>query len=374
MVDSIVIGAALAHRVGYGGHAWALLQYVFGFRELGFDVTVVDRLEPEMLGATSEEAALGYLRGLLDEDGISYCVLGADGSSLDGLSREEALAKTMDARFLFNVMGFVRDPELLAAARQRVFLDIDPGFGQVWRELGLADVFEGHDAFVTVGRNIGQEGCGVPTCGLRWLTIPHPVVLNRCPVVEGGDGFTSVGSWRGPYDRIEYQGRGLGLRVHEFRKFAGLPLRVDVPFRVALEIDPSDESDLTLLQDGGWQLLDPRGVAFDPGAYLRFVQSSLAEFTVAKGIYVELQSGWLGDRTACYLASGKPALVQDTGLGPLYPLGEGLVSFSTLDEAVAGVETILDDYRTHAGAARRLAEAEFDARIVLSRLLEELGR
>jgi hypothetical protein len=372
VADSVVIGAALAHRIGYGGHAWALLQYVLGFRELGFEVTVVDRLEQGMLGAESEEAALAYLRGLLDEDGVSYCVLGADGGSLAGLSREEALAKTREARFLLNVMGFVRDPELLAGPRRRVFLDIDPGFGQVWRELGLADVFEGHDDFVTVGRNIAGESCGLPTCGLRWLTIPHPVVLERCPVVQNGNGFTSIGSWRGPYDRVEYQGRGLGLRVHEFRKFAGLPLRVDALFRVALEIDPSDESDLALLRDSGWQLLDPREVAFDPAAYLRFVQSSLAEFTVAKGIYVELQSGWLGDRTACYLASGKPALVQDTGLASLYPLGEGLVSFSTLDEAVAGVEAIQSDYQAHAIAARRLAETEFDARLVLTRLIEEL--
>ncbi len=120
MPDSIVIGAALAHRAGYGGHAWALLQYALGFQELGFDVTVVDRLEPGMLGATSE-GALAYLRGLLGEEaGVSYCVLDTDGRSLDGLSREEVLAKTKAARLLLNIMGFVRDPELLAAARRRV--------------------------------------------------------------------------------------------------------------------------------------------------------------------------------------------------------------------------------------------------------------
>jgi hypothetical protein len=375
MNDSVVIGAALAHRAGYGGHAWALLQYVLGFRELGFDVTVLDRLELGMLSDVSEEAALAYLRGLLDEeDGVSYCVLGADGRSLDGLSREEALAKMGDARFLLNVMGFVRDPELLATARRRVFLDIDPGFGQVWWELGLTDVFGGHDAFVTVGRNVGREGCGVPTGGLRWLTIPHPVVLERCPVVGGGNSFTSIGSWRGPYDRIDYRGRSLGLRVHEFRRFVALPGRVDAQFRVALEIDPSDEEDMAVLRREGWQLIDPKEVAYDPAAYLRFVQGSRAEFTVAKGIYVELKSGWLGDRTVCYLASGKPALVQDTGLEPHYPLGEGLVSFSTLDEAVAGAERILADSPAHARAARRLAETQFDARIVLPRLLEELGR
>ncbi len=375
MPESIVIGAALAHRVGYGGHAWALLQYVLGFREIGFEVTVLDRLEPEMLGDVSPDAALAYLRGLLDEeDGVSYCVLDADGRSLDGLSREEALARTRAARFLLNVMGFVRDPELLAAAPRRVFLDIDPGFGQVWRELGLADVFDGHDAFVTVGRNVGRDGCGVPTCGLRWLTIPHPVVLDRHPVVADGRDFTSVGSWRGPYDRIEYRGRLLGLRAHEFRRFAGLPARVAASFRLALEIDPSDEEDMEMLRREGWQLVDPNEVASDPASYLRFVQGSRAEFTVAKGIYVELQSGWLGDRTACYLASGKPALVQNTGLESHYPLGEGLVSFSTLDEAVAGVEQILADYPAHARAARRLAETAFDARIVLPRLLEEPDR
>jgi hypothetical protein len=374
MPESIVIGAAFAHRVGYGGHAWALLQYVFGFRELGFNVTVVDRLEPAMLGSMGDAGALIYLRGLLEAESVSYCVLGADGQSLGGLSREEALAKTREARFLFNIMGFVRDPELLAAARRRVFLDIDPGFGQVWRELDLADVFEGHDAFVTVGRNVGQDGCGVPTGGLQWLTIPHPVVLERCPVVEDGDGFTSVGSWRGPYDPIDYRGQSLGLRVHEFRRFVTLPGRVDAPFRVALELDPADEKDMALLQREGWQLVDPKEVAFDPASYLRFVQSSRAEVTVAKGIYVQLQSGWLGDRTGCYLASGKPALVQDTGLAPHYPLGEGLVPFSTLDEAIGGAERILADYPAHARAARRLAETELDARIVLPRLLEELGR
>jgi hypothetical protein len=372
--DSIVIGAALAHRARYGGHAWALLQYVLGFKELGFGVTVVDRLEPGMAAYGDENAALAYLARLIEPEGIPYAVLGAGGQSVAGLSRAEAVDRVANARFLLNVMGFVRDPELLAAARLRVFLDIDPGFGQVWRELGLADVFEGHDRFVTVGRNVGRDGCGVPTCGLTWLTTPHPVVLERCSVVDGGDDFTSVGSWRGPYDGIEYEGQSLGLRVHEFRKFVELPTQVEASFRVALEIDPSDETDLALLRDSGWELADPRRVAPDPASYLRFVQGSLAEFTVAKGIYVELRTGWLGDRTMCYLASGKPALVQDTGLGDHYPLGEGLVAYSTLAEAIDGVERILTDYRAHARAARHLAETEFDSRIVLRRLVEEVTR
>jgi hypothetical protein len=373
MREQIVIGAALAHRVGYGGHAWALLQYVLGFRELGFEVTVLDRLEPGMVGDGGPDEALAWLDRLLAPDRIPYAALDERGRSLGGLSREEAIARTREARFLLNVMGFVRDPELLAAARRRVFLDIDPGFGQVWRELGLADVFEGHDDFVTVGRNVGRPECCVPTNGLEWVTIPHPVVLDRCPVVEGGEGFTTVGSWRGPYARIEYEGRGLGLRVHEFRKLAPLPRRVDAPFRAALEIDPGDQADRALLEENGWQLVDPARVAGDPAAYLAFVQGSLAEFTVAKGIYVDLRTGWLGDRTVCYLAAGKPALVQDTGLASHYPLGDGLVAYSTLDEAVSGAHAILADYHDHAHAARRLAEQHFDCRRVLSRLLDGLG-
>jgi hypothetical protein len=372
MAESIVIGAAFAHRAGYGGHAWALLQYVLGFRELGFEVTVVDRLEGDMLRPGHGDA-LDHLRRLFAEDGIAYSVLGEGGEPIRGLSRADILERTRGARLLLNVMGFVDDPEVLATARRRVFLDIDPGFGQLWRELGLADVFAGHDDFVTVGRNVGSEGCGVPTCGLRWVTSPHPVVLSRHPVVGGGDGFTSVGSWRGPYDAIEYGGRRLGLRAHEFRKLVELPTRVDAPFRVALEIDPGDGADRALLDENGWQVVDPGAVASDPAAYLRFVHGSLAEFTVAKGIYVELHTGWLGDRTGCYLASGKPALVQDTGLAAHLPLGEGLVAYSTLDEAVDGAGRILDRYSDHARAARRVAERELDSRLVLTRLLEELG-
>lgn len=374
MADSVVIGAAIAHRAGYGGHAWALLQYVLGFRELGFEVTFVDRLESEMLDGSDPGRAIAYLRGLLEPDGIPYTVLGGDGTALAGLSRTQMLERTRQARFLLNVMGFVRDPELLEAANRRVFLDIDPGFGQVWRELGLVDVFAGHDVFVTVGRNVGSDGCGVPLCGLHWLTIPHPVVLERCPPVAGGAGFTSVGSWRGPYDSLDFRGRRLGLRAHEFRRFAELPRRVCGEFQVAFEIDAEDWRDIQLLRDRGWRLLDPKIAAGDPHTYLRFVQRSRAELTVAKGIYVELQSGWLGDRTACYLASGKPVLVQDTGLASHYPLGEGLLAFSTIEEAVEGVRNIDADYTGHARAARSLAEREFDAARVLATLLEQVGR
>jgi hypothetical protein len=373
--DSVVIASSLAQRSLFGGHTWAMLQYALGFASLGMEVTIVDRFESGMQSAGSGASPYRRLERSMSslDAGLEYSVLGDRGVVTHGIARRELVERIRGARMLLNVMGFLVDQELLAAARRRVFLDIDPGFGQLWKHLDLADLFAGHDDFVTVGLNIGSEGCSVPTAGKRWLTTPHPVVLDLCPTVTGGVGFTSVGSWRGPYDPIDYAGRTLGLRVHEFRKFASLPRLVDSQFRVALEIDPADARDRALLEENGWELVDPVEVAPDPESYLRFVQGSRAEFTVAKGIYVDLNTGWLGDRTACYLASGKPALVQDTGLAGHYPLGEGLIAYSTLQEAVAGVRAIERDYNRHAHAARSLAEQHFDARLVLGQLLEELG-
>ena len=375
MTDGLVLGAAFAQRHGYGGHAWALLQYVLGFQALGIEVTVIDRLEPAMLPEQERVAALAYVEDVFAREApdTAYAVLGDGGESVQGLTRREMLERVRRSRLLVNVMGYVRDAAVLEAARTRVFLDIDPGFPQVWSELDLADVLSQHDVFVTVGRNVGRAGCCIPTCGKEWMTIPHPVLVERHTVAGAGEDFTSVGSWRGPYAPLEFEGSTFGLRVHEFRRFFGLPDASGARFRLALDIDATDGADLEALETSGWQLVDPRRVAYDPAAYRRFVQGSLAEFTVAKGVYVGTRSGWLGDRTACYLASGRPALVQDTGLDDHYPLGEGLLTFATFDEAVAGVEQIRSDPVRHARAARRLAEREFDARSVLGRLLEEIA-
>jgi hypothetical protein len=140
-----------------------------------------------------------------------------------------------------------------------------------------------------------------------------------------------------------------------------------------LNIHPADKKDFDSLRGHGWHIVDPKDVAADPSAFRRYVQTSAAEFSVAQGIYVETQSGWFSDRTVCYLASGKPVLVQDTGFSRNYPVGEGLVAFRTLDEAVAGAEQIVRDYDRHCRAARALAEGYFDSNKVLGRLLDEVG-
>jgi len=368
----VVVAGALAQKPNYGGHAWVFLQYLLGFRRLGFDVLFLDRLEPDM--AIDDDVGLANVRHVLEPFGLgdNFAILCDRGSRTLGLTRKAVVERTRSSVLLLNVMGFLVDEEVLAAAPRRVFFDIDPGFSQMWRELGMADIISGHDLFLTVGENVGLPECAVPTCGLDWITTRQPIVLDEWPTVDGRGPFTTVGAWRGPFAPVEYGGRTYGLRVHEFRRFAALPRITSKAFEVALDIDPGDARDIELLGDNGWALVDPGQATQDPSAYRAFIQRSDAEFAVAKNMYVQARTGWFSDRSACYLASGKPVLVQDTGLAGLYPIGKGLLTFDTLEDAVSGVEAISGDYRRHARAAREIAEDLFDSRKVLSGLLDKL--
>jgi hypothetical protein len=381
MTETIVVAGSLAQKPRQGGHTWVFLQYLLGFRRLGWDVLFVDRLTSEQCVDAScrrcppaASANVRHVADVMARFGLagSYAVLLDDGSTI-GLPRRAVLEHARRSALLLNVMGFLADEEILGAAPRRVFLDIDPGFPQMWAALGLADPFRGHDAFVTIGENIGAADCEIPTCGLDWITTPQPVVLDQWPAHGGGERFTSVASWRGAYGPVEYRGKTYGLRVHEFRRFVTLPRLTGEPFELALDIHPSEVRDLALLDEHGWSLRDPVAVAGDPWAYRSYIQGSRAELVVAKNMYVRARSGWLSDRSLCYLASGKPVVAQDTGFSRLYPTGEGLLAFSTLDEAVGGVRQVTREYDRHAEAARRLAEEHFDSDVVLGRLLARLG-
>jgi hypothetical protein len=364
----------LAQRPGYGGHAWALLNYLLGFRELGHEVLFLDRLDADMApSAAARDGCVRWLDEVMRGAGMgdSYSLF-IEGQAV-GLPRQAAVEWVRGADLLLNVMGFVVDDDVLAASPRNVFLDIDPGFGQIWRELGLHDTFRGHDAFVTVGEGIGAGDCLIPTCGIEWVTTPHPIVLAEWPAVEGGSRFTSVGSWRGPYEPVEYVGRRFGLRAHELRKLIGLPALVEPELELALDIDPFDREDREALLANGWQLVDPAGVAADPAGYRRYIQGSLAELMVPKEIYVDTCSGWFSERSIAYLASGKPVLAGDTGFSRRYPGGEGLIPFASLDEARAGVEAICAEPGRHARAAREIAVEHFEAKRVLGRLLDEVA-
>jgi hypothetical protein len=383
MGETIVVAGALAQRPWHGGHTWVFLQYLLGFRRLGFDVVFVDRLEPEMcVDAEGSPASfrssenLRYLVEVMERFGLAgrWSLRFDSGRETAGLEREDVVERARDSALLLNVMGYLEDEEILAAAPVRAFLDIDPGFGQMWTELGLARPFDGHDRHVTVGTRIGADDCAIPTCGIDWVRTLPPVELSEWSVTPGGGNrFTSVASWRGPFGPIEYKGRTYGLRVHELRRFAELPRRTQASFELALDIDHADQADRQLLEEAGWVLVDPRTAAGDPWRYREYVAGSSAELMIAKNMYVETSSGWFSDRSACYLASGRPVLAQDTGIADLLPSSDGLVTFSTLDEAAAGAEEIADDYERHSRAARALAEEHLAAGRVLPPLLAALG-
>ena len=382
MPPSIIIAGSLAQKPRHGGHTWVFLQYLLGFRRLGWDVTFLDQLEPEMCRdeldrpcRVEESFSLSSMSELMrrfELDG-RWAML-HEGSVL-GISRAELMERVRGCDLFLNVMGFVKDPEILGRARRRVFLDIDPGFGQMWKDLGLCDTFAGHDQFVTIGESIGKPGCLLPTCGLKWITTPQPVVLERWPASPGPrDGaFTSVVSWRGAYGPVEHGGKMYGLRAHELRRFATLPRMADAPFRLALDIHPGDDKDKQLLLNNGWSIVSPREVAGDPWAYRDFIRQSAAEFMIAKNIYVQTRSGWFSDRSICYLASGRPVVAQDTGLHEKYRSGAGLVLFDDPEGAAEAVRQVRRDYDHHARAARVFAEEHFDSDKVLNRLIDQLG-
>lgn len=380
MKGRIVIAGSLAQRPFHGGHAWVFLQYLLGFRKLGWDVLFLDVLDEGMgVDEAGEACPLADSLNVKRFDEIMSAFGLADSFALRlggkwlGRDHKSVLQAVRESALLLNVMGFLYDEEILTAAPRRVFLDIDPGFGQMWRALGLSDIFAGHDDFVTIGEAIGHPGCTVPTCGLTWITTPQPVVLDEWPVQTGKAlAFTSVASWRGPFGPIEYEGKTYGLRVHEFRKFMSLPRKSNgVPFEVAMDIDSAEVRDLEALHANGWALREPVPAAGDPWSYRWYVQQSRAEFMVAKNLYVETRGGWFSDRSICYLASGRPVLAQRTGWRA--PEGCGLLGFSTLEEAAAGVAEITRNEAAHRKAARQVAEEYFDSDKVLGALLRKLN-
>jgi hypothetical protein len=387
-MTTLVVTGAIANKYLNGGEAWIRLSWIRGLQRLGCRVSFIEQIDPAACvgedGAPApfdRSATRVYFDRVMEEFGLagSSALVVGEGEATSGLTYDEVLDLAAETDLLVNMSGNVRSPEILGRVRKRAYLDLDPGFTQFWEAAGNTGArLAGHDVYFTVGENIGTEGCPIPTIGIDWRPLPFPVVLEDWSAEAGSpdDGasrsFTTVGAWRGPFGPVEHDGRTYGLKVHEFRKMIELPRRVPgAEFEIALDIHPGDAKDRDALLANGWRLTDPRREVPGPLAFRRYIQRSGAEFSVAQGVYVETASGWFSDRTTRYLASGKPALVQDTGFSRNYPVGEGLVAFRTLDDAAAGAARIQADYQTHARAARALAEEHFDSDKVLTRFLDQ---
>jgi hypothetical protein len=386
-MGTVIVGGALANKPLNGGEAWVRLTWTLGLRRLGFDVCFVeligaDQCVDEAGRPTDFETSVNrsFFEQVTHRFGLdgSACLVCESGSATAGIGYDELLGRAEGAELLVNISGHVSDPEVLRRPKRRLYVDLDPGFTQFWHEDATSGFrLTGHEHYVTVGTNIGESCCPIPTGGLVWRGVLPPVLLDEWPAQRPPDSmgrFTTVATWRSPYGPVERNGRTYGLKHHEFRKFIELPSRTaGAEFEVVLGIHPGDAEDLGRLRASGWRLREPGATVPDPPAFRRYVQDSGAECSVAQGIYVETNSGWFSDRTASYLATGRPALVQDTGFTRNLPVGEGLLAFRNLDEAAAGVERIRSDYEHHCHAARAVAAEHLDSDRVLGDLLDGLG-
>lgn len=379
-----MVAGALANRPDNGGGAWVRLSWVLGLRDLGVDVRFVEQISPQAcLDAAGQPVGPGasvnaaFFRQVTQDFGLAdISTLLVEGEAVAGPTLDD-LTSFADGAAVVNLSGHLTVAPVLAAARSRIYVDTDPGFTQLWHSHGqLGTALDDHDQHFTVGEHVGTPACTLPTGGIRWRPVRQPVVLAHwpvCPPPADPDRFTTVSTWRPPFGSVEHDGRVYGLKVHEFRRVLALPSVAAQRFELALDIHPADDRDRAALLDHGWHLVDPREVAGGPDAFRRYVQGSGAEFSVAQGVYVDTGSGWFSDRTVRYLASGRPALVQETGFSRSLPTGTGLVAFSTLQEAVDGATAIARDPERHAAAAREIAERHFAAPRVLGRFADEAG-
>ena len=365
----ILFSGMVAGDPEQGGASWSILQHVLGLRALGHEVRLVepvDRLGPKIVA---------YFERLVRDFGLEgeAALLVRGSQEVVGAPYEELTSWAAEADVLFNVSGMLRDEELVGPPPLRVFLDLDPAFNQLWHAEGIEMGFDLHNRFATVGLGIGEPECPVPTCGREWIKTLPPVFLPRWePERSPGAAFTTVANWRG-YGSVEWEGKRYGQKAHSLRGLLDLPQMTGERLALALAIHPDEAEDLAALRGHGWDLVDPVEVAGSPARYAEFVRKAKGEIGIAKEGYVESRCGWFSDRSACYLASGRPVVAQDTGFPRHLPTGEGLLAFDTAAEAAAAIEEVAGAYERHARAARSLAAELFDSRTVLARLLDRVS-
>lgn len=376
----VVLGAVVSIPPFSAGMAWNWMNLALGLRQLGHDVWYVEEVEPGWC-VDRRGRPCGFERSANRElfaDLVERFELHGrasqvynQGEATSGVPFRELLAAVRGADLLLNMAGHVKAEAILDSVQRRVYVDQDPVFTQLWSaeyqaELGL----DRHDAFFTVGLNIGTPHTEIPDCDRRWHHVLPPVVLDLWPprIDPACARFTTVASW-GSFHDIQYRGAWYGSKRREFERFAELPRRAGQDLEVALRrYDPTDPT-LQLLRSNGWAITDTREVG-SVDSYQDFIAGSRAEIGISKQAYVAGRSGWFSDRSAHYLASGKPVLAQSTGFERCLPAGSGLLSFSDLDEAVAGIEAINGRYAAHCHAARELAGEHLDHRKVIPRMLE----
>jgi GT2 family glycosyltransferase len=374
-------------NIPVAGVVWQTVHYLLGFQRLGYDVYYVEAhaRTPVMLmqeGDTDgSERAAGFIAGVMRRFDLggrwALHALHTDGRCY-GMSESQLEQLYKSATLIVNLHGGTQPLEEHAATGRLIYLETDPVALQIELHHDVVqtiDFLEQHCAFFTFAENYGNAGCGLPISErFTFLPTRQPVVVDLWQPYGNGPGrtFSTVGSWYQTGREVTFQGEVYHWSKHyEFLKFVDLPSRTDQVFELAL--NRYEETDKRTLEDHGWRVRDALSFSTDPDAYRCYVAQSRGEFTVAKDQNVRLRTGWFSDRSATYLAAGRPVITQESGFSDILPTGQGLFAFSDIDEAVHAVESIDSDYAHHRRAASTLAREYFSYDVVLSRLLADLG-
>jgi hypothetical protein len=391
-----------------GGHFWVFMQYAQALRRLGCEVHWLERIHESGDRRCDPSAIATFLERLERFDLGGAAILYTESATAGdeartrrylGMEGDRAEAILRQADLLLN-FHYAMAPDLLALFRRTALVDIDPGLLQFWLCHGQLRIAP-HDVYFSTGETVGLPGSAIPDCGLAWQRIRPPVCLECWPYAYGEDcdAMTTVSGWWG--DEWITDGGDVLYENNKrvtFLEFAELPRHTDQALELALclgikdreaEVQPVRESrgfaatapahipqyagdayDRALLESHGWRVRHAREVAGSPEAYGAYIQRSRAEFSAVKPSCLRFQNAWVSDRSLCYLASGKPVVVQDTGPSRFLPNGLGMFRFSTLDEIVDAIDAINSDYEKNCRAAREIAEAHFEAKGILEGMLD----
>ncbi|MGH7899108.1 MAG: hypothetical protein ACREQQ_14225 [Candidatus Binatia bacterium] len=383
-----MIVAGYLVRFPLGGYVWQALHYLLGFERLGCEAFFYEdsafyapAYDPRA-GTMGESYRYGLDRAasILADYGFGdrWVFWDAAENAYHGLSASATESVFASAEVFVNVAGVNRLGDRPRPAA-RIYLDIDPGVTQINLENGrpgLVEAVAECNLYFTFGENIGTERSPLPTGGLQWRPTRPPVAGD----LWRGDGdsplsapFTTVGKWDAADRDLVFRGERFDWRKSRaWRKFIDLPRRSGERFELAMDVDsvPDDERDL---RAAGWGIRQPLEVSIEPDDYRRYIVRSKGEFSAAKGLNVRLRSGWFSDRSVCYLAAGRPVVLEDTGFSDTLPTGRGLFAVATLEEAVEAFRSIGADYASHSAAAAEIAREHFAAERVLAPLLDAAG-
>ena len=365
------------------GVTFQFLHYLLGLRRLGYDVYYVEDsgrwvYDPRLNDMTGDATPnIDAIAPVLEAHGFGgrWAFRGNyPGGRCYGMTEAELMQLYRDADAFLNVTAAqeLRDEHL--SIPRRIYVESDPFPAQVKAaqgDAGTTAMLAAHDTHFTFGESVGSADCSLPDVGIRWLPTRQPVVLDLWPEQLPGTSYRTITTWHNKSKELTWQGETYHwTKDREFRRLIDLPTRCAEPFALAVDVDDDTRCEL---RRHGWSIRSSTQLSADVASYQSFIASSRGEFTVARDQYVRPRTGWFSDRSACYLAAGRPVVTQDTGFGLHLPTGKGLFAFTALDDVIAAITDIESDYNAHSRAAREIAAEYFAAETVLGSLMDRAG-